>query len=233
MCMYRERKRGSLNGVAARACCGGTGRRSQPLVPQPRSLPGGRRGAGGSGSAASGHLLPGAGPGAAPSIPFSLLPTGPSPPGAGPAGAERSPLPWCGTPRTFLPRLRGSAGGSERRGGGGLGWARPREGKKRPKADKQTDKPSRTPGTFHARSQLSLESYFLNCQRGVAPFRTLPAAARQPPREPAKREESSAAAPGRVRPRTAVTECGGTGDRAWRPRARPGLGQGLGGEQRG
>ena len=65
--------------------------------------------------------------------------------------------------------------------GGGLGRAKVRNEKS---GANEQDKTRRADGgDSHAKSQLFLESYFLNCQRGVAPIRTISAAGRKPQRE--------------------------------------------------
>lgn len=81
-----------------------------------------------------------------------------------------------GLPKLSSPGFRAAQEEVRRGGGGGLGRAKVRNNKKR--TNKQNQSNAR--GTF---SQLFLESYFLNCQRGVAPFRTLSAAGHKPQRE--------------------------------------------------
>nr|XP_031361478.1 uncharacterized protein LOC110477604 [Lonchura striata domestica] len=85
------------------------------------------------------------------------------------------PLPLSAASQTFLSWLLGRAGGGERWGGRRVGRAEVRNNKNRTNKQKQSNARD-----FHVLSQLFLESYFLNCQRGVAPFRTLSAAGRSP-----------------------------------------------------
>lgn len=81
-------------------------------------------------------------------------------------------------------------------GGGRDGRAEVRSNKNRTNKQKQSNARD-----FHVLSQLFLESYFLNCQRGVARFRTLSAAAHSPKEKrwrPPYRRRDPPSVPGRV-----------------------------------